>query len=211
MAPGRDDLPTLLAEVARGDLEARERLITLVYPELRRLAAHYLREERPDHTLQPTALVHEAYLRLFGDGVAIGWQNRSHFFAVAARQMRRILVDHARARNAVKGPGHQTRLPFEVLFEIGERPNEDLLVLDDALTALASIDPRACEVVELRFFGGLQEREVARVLGISVPTLKRDWTFAKAWLFKRLEPVDQQMEPPLDRLLNPSLNAKRRI
>jgi RNA polymerase sigma factor (TIGR02999 family) len=182
---GAQELQALLAAVARGDQEARERLITCVYPELHRLAAHYLRLERPDHTLQTTALVHEAYLRLFG-GAGIDWQNRSHFFAVAARQMRRILVDHARARNAVKGPGLRTRLPLEAVREIGEQPDEDVLALDEALSALARVDPRASEVVELRFFGGLEEREAAHVLGISVPTMKRDWNFAKAWLFKRL-------------------------
>src|ERR1700687_207829 len=193
---GPDQLPALLAAVADGDQKARERLIAFIYPELHRLAAHYLRLERPDHTLQTTALVHEAYLRLFGGNAGIAWQNRSHFFAVAARQMRRILVDHARARNAVKGPGLRTRLPLEAVRDVGEQPDEDVLALDEALSALARVDPRASEVVELRFFGGLEEREAAHVLGVSVPTLKRDWNFAKAWLFKRLEPGDQRARRP---------------
>jgi RNA polymerase sigma factor (TIGR02999 family) len=172
--------------------------MSIVYPELHRLAAHYLRGERPDHTLQATALVHEVYVHLFGGGATIGWQNRSHFFAVAARQMRRILVDHARARNAVKGPGHHARLPLDAAIDVGSGPDEDVLALDEALTALARIDSRASEVVELRFFGGLEEREAAHVLGISVATLKRDWVFARAWLFKILKPARQNTEPPIE-------------
>jgi RNA polymerase sigma factor (TIGR02999 family) len=183
-----DDLRALLAAAGKGDRLAREQLIALVYPELHRLAAHYLRLERPEHTLQTTALTHEAYLRLFG-GAAIEWQDRSHFFALAACQMRRVLVDHARARNAGKRPGQFTRLPLEAIRELGEGPDEDLLALDEALSALAGVDRRASEVVELRFFGGLEERETAHVLGISIATVKRDWTFAKAWLFNRLKSV----------------------
>jgi RNA polymerase sigma-70 factor (ECF subfamily) len=181
----REDLRALLAAVRTGDSAARERLIAVVYPELHKLAAYYLRMEQPGHTLQTTALVHETYLRLFG-GAPVEWQDRTHFFAVAARQMRRILVDSARARKALKGPGTRTRLPLEAVRELGEQPDEDLLALDEALVQLVAVDSRAAEVVELRFFAGLKEKEAAAVLGVSIGTVKRDWEFAKAWLFSRV-------------------------
>jgi RNA polymerase sigma factor (TIGR02999 family) len=178
-------LTTLLEGVRRGDRAALDELTVRVYPELRRIAAHYMRLERPEHTLQTTALINEAYLHLFGED-SPGWQNRAHFFAAVAREMRHILVDHARARNALKGPGHHRHLPLSDIQGLGITGDDDLLALDEALTRLERVEPRASRVVELRFFAGLGEREAADALEISISTLKRDWTFAKAWLFSQL-------------------------
>ncbi len=175
----------LLAEVRRGNREAADELLALVYPDLRHLAAHFMRPERPDHTLQTTALIHEAYLRLCGSG-SLEWQDRAHFLALMAGQMRRILVDHARKRGAQKRFGQGVRLALDHVGGIAPRQNEDLLAVDEALKQLAEVDPRASRVVELKFFGGLQDRESAEVLGVSIPTVQRDWTFAKAWLLKQL-------------------------
>ncbi len=162
-----------------------DQLIAVVHPELRRIAGHYLRSERPHHTLQATALVHEAYVRLFGSK-RIGWKNRAHFFGAVAKEMRRILVDYARARNAQKGPGKRVMVSLADVEDVGTRSDEDLVALDEALTRLEKLEPRASRVVELRFFTGLDERETAEALHISVSTLKRDWQFAKAWLFNEL-------------------------
>lgn len=157
----------------------------LVYNELRRVAGRYMRGERPDHTLQPTALVHEAYLRLVGQR-EVAWQNRSHFFAVASRLMRNILVDHARARQAHKRGGQDQKVTFDEALERAGGESTDLLALDEALTHLAERDPRQARMVELRFFGGLSEKEAAEVLGISVRTVKRDWAVARAWLYREI-------------------------
>ena len=175
----------LLEDVRRGKQEAIDELIAVVYPELREIAARYLRSERPHHTLQPTALVHEAYARMFGSN-RVDWKNRAHFFAAIAKEMRRILVDYARARNAEKRPGKRVMISLAAVEEFGTRPDEDLVALDEALSRLQSLEPRASRIVELRFFTGLDEREAAEALGISISTLKRDWQFAKAWLFKEL-------------------------
>lgn len=179
-----DEITTLLQRWAGGDRNAGEQAIHRVYTELRRLAAHYLREERPGHTLQPTALVHEIYLRL--EGKDIRWADRKHFFVVAAGQMRRILVDHARARHADKRGGDEIR----VALRDADRPElprgVDLLALDEALEHLKELDARAASAVELRYFGGFSETEAASILDISVATLKRDWEFARAWLLRRL-------------------------
>jgi RNA polymerase sigma factor (TIGR02999 family) len=185
--PGPGALTGLLEGVRRGDRDALEQFATVVYPELRQIAARQLRLERSGHTLQTTALVHEAYVRLFGSDPA--WQNRAHFFSAVSREMRHILVDYARARNAMKGPGGRIHLPLSDVAEPGLEPEShpDVLALDQALTRLESLDPRASRVVELRFFVGLNERETAEALNISVATLKRDWTFAKAWLFNELD------------------------
>ncbi|MGH9721865.1 MAG: sigma-70 family RNA polymerase sigma factor [Bryobacteraceae bacterium] len=179
------DITTLLADWRRGDRGALDQLTPIVYNELRRLAASYMRSERVDHTLQSTALVHEAYLRLAG-GVDIDWENRSHFFGIAAQIVRRILVDHARAANTAKrGSG-------AVLLSINEEVNSaggrapELLELDGALNALAAIDPRQARVVELRFFAGLNVDETAEVMSISRATVKREWAAAKAWLYREL-------------------------
>jgi RNA polymerase sigma-70 factor, ECF subfamily len=175
----------LLAQVRRGNRQAADELVALVYPDLRQLAAHFMRPERPDHTLQTTALIHEAYLRLLGSR-SIEWQDRAHFLALMAEQMRRILVDHARRRSAQKRSPEGMRLALDHVSGMGPRRDEDLLAVDQALSQLAEVDPRASRVVELKFFGGLKDRESAEVLGVSIPTLQRDWTFAKAWLLKRL-------------------------
>jgi RNA polymerase sigma factor (TIGR02999 family) len=179
----------LLAQVRRGSRQAADELIALVYPDLRQLAARFMRPERPDHTLQTTALIHEAYLRLLGSS-SIEWQDRAHFLALMSAQMRRILVDHARKHGAQKRSGGM-RLTLGHVEGIAPKRDEDLLAVDQALTQLAEVDPRASRVVELKFFGGLEDRETAEVLGISIPTIQRDWTFAKAWLLKRLAPAGE--------------------
>jgi RNA polymerase sigma-70 factor (ECF subfamily) len=185
MSNDTDQVAALLQSVRGGDPDAREQLVALVYPELRRIAARYLRAERPDHTLQPTALVHETYARLFA-GRVVDWKSRAYFFAAVATEMRRILVDHARARNAEKRAGGHIRVPLSQAQEHGDAPNDDLLALDDALRRFIAIEPRAGRVVELRFFTGLDDRETAEALGVSVATVKRDWLFARTWLFREL-------------------------
>jgi RNA polymerase sigma factor (TIGR02999 family) len=183
--PGPRQVTALLADVRRGRQEAMDDLMAIVYPELRQIAGHYLRSERPNHTLQTTGLVHEAYARMFGAG-RTDWKNRAHFFAAVAKEMRRILVDYARARNAQKGPGKRVMISLTDVKDLGSRPDEDLVALDEALTRLEQLEPRASRAVELRFFTGLNERETAEALQISISTLKRDWQFAKAWLFNEL-------------------------
>lgn len=169
----------------QGDRSAESRLVDTVYPELRRLARRYLAGERAGHTLQTTDLVHEAWLRLFAsDHVTV--HDRNHLIALIATQMRRALVDYARHRNAVKGPGAAIRVSLSAVDEAAGKPDEDVLVIDQVLEALETIDARAARVVELRFFAGLGEAEAADALGVSVATLKRDWTFARAWLYERL-------------------------
>jgi RNA polymerase sigma factor (TIGR02999 family) len=184
------EITTLLLDWRQGNAAASDELLAVVYQELRRLAAHYLRQERPDHTLQATALVHELYLRLLG-AEPINWQNRAHFFAVAAQQMRRILIDHARALQADKRGGQRVKLTLGAVKGWVGTQEEDLLAVNEALEQLSRLDPRAAQVVELRFFGGLQEKEAAEVLGISVATLKRDWEFARTWLLSRLQPSSE--------------------
>jgi len=179
------EVTRLLLELKRGNKEAEGRLIPLVYKELRRIAAMYLRRESPGHSLQATALVHEAYIRLI-DIREVDWQSRSHFFAVSATLMRRILVDHARRSNARKrGDGWDAVSLDEAILPSPERAPE-ILALDEALNKLASFDERQSKIVELRFFAGMSEDEAGSVLGISARTVKRDWRIAKAWLFKEL-------------------------
>ena len=185
MAGEPERVTTLLANWRAGDQGAADQLIATVYNELRNLAGRYMRHERSDHTLQATALVHEMYLKLF-EGEAVEWQNRAHFFAVAAQQLRRILVNHARDRHAEKRGGKRLRLSLTAVNGLSEPREEDLLELDEALTNLERIDSRAARVVELRFFAGLTEVESAEALDISVATLKRDWAFARAWLLRHL-------------------------
>ena len=179
------DITQLLIELRAGKKEAESKLIPLVYAELRRLAAHYLRGERPGHTLQPTALVHEAYLRLTKSN-DVDWQSRSHFFATAATVMRRILVDHARALRANKREGFREAISLDEAFVVSPAKSTELIALDDALHKLAKIDVRRSKIVELRFFGGLSEEETGEVLGISTRTVKRDWRIAKAWLYNEV-------------------------
>jgi RNA polymerase sigma factor (TIGR02999 family) len=185
----QDDLTRLLRAMRSGDDRAREELVARVYPQLRRMAASYLRRERQGHTLEATALVHEGFLRLFGTGL-VDWQDRVHFFAVAATQMRRILVDHARATRAVKRGGCGLKVTLTTACGLAASRDEDLIALDEALTRLHAIDPRAAQIVELRFFAGLNEVEAAEIAGVSVATLKRDWRSAKAWLFSQLKSLE---------------------
>ena len=176
----------MLIEWSNGDRGALDKLIPLVYGELRQIAAAVLRRERSDHTLQPTALVHEAYLRLI-DQRNVNWQNTAHFFAIAAQAMRRIIVDHARRHNAVKRGGDNLKVELEEAQSQPGPLDVDVLKLDDALTALAAFDPQQSRIVELRFFGGLSIEETAEVIGISPATVKRDWSMAKAWLHREME------------------------
>lgn len=164
-------------------------MMPLVYDELRRLAARYLRSERPDHTLQPTALVNEAYLRLAAQQ-AVQWQNRTHFMAIAANTMRHLLVDHARERGALKRGGDRRRVTLHSSIRIDDR-DMDILALDEALTKLEVFDPAGCRVVELRYFGGLTIEETAEVMRISSATVKRRWTVVKAWLYRELRSTRQ--------------------
>ena len=175
----------LLRAWGRGDEEAREKLLPLIYAELRRRAAARLRRERREHSLQPTALVHEAYLRLVGQEVA--WKNRAHFFGLASQMMRRILVDHARGRKRGKRAGGWIRVELDEAVAISEQRDVDLVLLDQALVELSELDPRHGRIVELRFFGGLTVEETAEVLGVSEATVKRDWSLARTWLYRRLK------------------------
>ena len=176
-----DDVTHLLSELRNGSEDAVAKLVPLLYRELRRMAAAYLSSERRNHTLQPTALVHEAYLRLV-DQKNVQWQNRQHFFGVAAQVMRRILVDHARGHDAVKRGGVVPKVSLEEAIVISQERSAELLALDEALTRLATLDQQQARIIELRFFGGLTVEETAQVLGISPATVKRDWNMAKAWL-----------------------------
>jgi RNA polymerase sigma factor (TIGR02999 family) len=175
----------LLVAWSRGDASAFDRLVPLVEDELKRLARRYMRQERRDHTLQATALVNEAYLRLV-DLKLVRWQNRVHFFAMAARLMRRILVDHARSNSATKRGGDGLRVPLEEALALAAKPEPDLVSIDRALSSLEGIHPRKAAVVELRFFGALSIEETAEALKISTDTVKRDWRFAKLWLLREL-------------------------
>jgi RNA polymerase sigma factor (TIGR02999 family) len=180
-----DEVTQLLQAWSEGDEQALGRLIPLVHKELHRLARRYMAGESPGHTLQTTALVNEAYLRLV-DVKNVSWQNRAHFFGVSAQLMRRILVDLARSRHAVKRGGHANALSFEEALIASPERSADVVALDDALKVLASIDPRRSRVVELRFFGGLSVAEAAEVLKISPETVMHDWKLAKAWLLREL-------------------------
>ena len=182
-----EGITQLLIDWGKGDQAALERLMPLVYSELRRLASNYLRRERAEHTLQPTALVNEAYLKLVDQRNA-RWQNRAHFFGIAAQLMRRILVDHARQRQAVKRGGvDQQRLSITSAEAVVKQPEIDLLALNEALDELAQMDSQQSRIVELKFFGGLSIEETAEVLGISHATVERDWKLARAWLRRQLE------------------------
>ena len=176
---------SLLRAWGKGDVSAREKLMPLVYEELHRRAAAYLRGERTDHTLQPTALVHEAYLRLIGQERVV-WQNRAHFYGVAAQMMRRILVDHARGHRRGKRFGGAVRVTLDERVGTAEPPDCELLLLDQALNELAAFDPQQAKIVELRYFGGLTEDEVASLLTVSRSTVTREWLIAKGWLYRRI-------------------------
>jgi RNA polymerase sigma-70 factor (ECF subfamily) len=182
-----EGITQLLIDWGQGDQAALDKLMPLVYSELRRLASNYLRRERAAHTLQPTALVNEAYLKLVGQKNA-KWQNRAQFFGISAQLMRRILVDHARRHQAEKrGGSEQERLSITSVEEIANQPKVDLLALNEALDELGRMDPQQSRIVELKFFAGLSIEETAEVLGISHATVERDWKLARAWLRRQLD------------------------
>ncbi len=179
------EVTRLLQSLTAGNAEAVDALVPLVYSELRRLAAHYLKSEREGHTLQPTALVHEAFLKLVEQETA--WQNRNHFFAIAASVMRRILVDYARGYKAEKRGGAAEKVSLEDAFVFVKEKPAEMIALDEALEELAEIDPRRAKVVELKFFGGLNNEEIAEVLGVHSNTILRDWKLARAWLKTQMQ------------------------
>ena len=187
------EVTRLLRAWSRGDETALEALIPLIYRELRQRAHRYMARERPGHTLQTTALINEAYLRLAGSPVA--WESRNHFFAIAARMMRRILVDHARTRRSLKRGGEGRPVSLDEEHLAGGQPDRDLVSLDDALDALAALDPRKVRVVELRFFGGLSVEETAEVLKVSPQTVLRDWKLAKVWLLREMKRGEAATKP----------------
>lgn len=183
--PGTQNVTKLLVQWSMGDREALTALVPLVYDELRRVARNYLRQEKQNHTLSSTALVHEAYLRLVTQK-EVTWQNRAHFFGVAAQMMRRILVDHARRHGYAKRGGGALTLALDEALATPKRRDLDLVALDDALNTLAKLDERQSRMVELRFFGGLSIEETSEVLGVSAPTVKREWASARAWLYREI-------------------------
>ena len=183
------DVTALLIEVANGNQAAQEKLVPLVYDQLKKLASSYMRRERSGHTLQTTALVHEAYLKLVGQH-SPNWQNRAQFYGTAAQLMRRILIDHARRHLREKRGGTQVTLPLEEALAFTPEHSEDLLRLDEALDRLSKLDPRQSRIVELRFFGGLSVEETSNFLNVSPITVKRDWAVAKVWLYGELRPDD---------------------
>lgn len=180
------DVTHLLLQWREGDSAALDELIPIVYSEMRRLAGNLLRWERPDHTLQPTALIHEAYLRLI-DQQKVRLQNRTHFFAVASNIMRQILVNHALAHRAIKRGGGRFKVTLNEAIQSSQKQNYDVVALDEALKKLSQLDPRKSKIVELRFFGGLTNAEIVEVLGISLATVNREWRLIKAWLYCELK------------------------
>ena len=185
MMSDQHDVTAKLSELSAGRREAWDELMPIVYGELKRMAHRHLRGERPGHTLNTTALVHEAYLKLVNID-QLEWRDRAHFFAVASRAMRRILIDHARTRSREKRGAGWTKVPLDDAFKVAEERAEDLIALDDALTRLESVNERQCRVVEYRFFGGMSIQETAEALGISAASVKRDWMVTRAWLNQEL-------------------------
>lgn len=186
LPPTSPDVTQLLRNWQGGDQAARDQLLGIVYDELRRQAARYLRRERPDHTLQPTALVHEAYLQLI-DQSRVSWENRAHFFGAAARLMRRVLVDHARAHQAEKRGSGEEKLALDEAIAVPENKDLNILALNDALEELARLDEQQSRIVELRYFGGLSIEETATITGVSPATVKREWAMAKVWLHNQIK------------------------
>jgi RNA polymerase sigma-70 factor, ECF subfamily len=184
-APLPNEITERLIAWGAGDRAALDQLLPIVYQELRRMAGNYLRRENPGHTLQPTALVHEAWLRLI-DQTRVDWRNRAQFFGVAARMMRRILVDHAKAKHREKRGGDMIKLSLDDLINLSQERTADILALNDALDELTRIDERKSRVVELRFFGGFGVEEIAQILEVSPETVTRDWKMAKAWLYQQI-------------------------
>jgi RNA polymerase sigma-70 factor (ECF subfamily) len=187
----KGEVTQLLKAMAHGDPQAADNLLPLIYAELHRLAKAYMRRERPDHTLQPTALINEAYMRLAQE--SIDWNNRQHFIAIAANVMRRVLVDYARAHNAEqRGGGVMQRVEMQDDFAISPEKLEEVALLDEALKNLEKRNPRQAKVVELRYFGGLSVEEIAALLEVSPRSVKRDWSLARIWLFGELQPAAQK-------------------
>jgi RNA polymerase sigma-70 factor, ECF subfamily len=186
------DVTLLLRAMKNGDEHAAEQLLPLVYKELHRLAKAYMRRERSDHTLQPTALINEAYLRLAREN--IDWQSRQHFIGVAANVMRHLLVDHARAHNAERRAGELDRVELEEGFMMSRERSKEVIALHDALSTLEGVDPRQSKVVELRYFGGFSVEEIAEILDISPRSVKRHWALARIWLFKHMAAPHADME-----------------
>jgi RNA polymerase sigma factor (TIGR02999 family) len=184
--PYPQEVTQLLVAWGQGEPAALEKLMPVIYKELHRLAHRYMRGERPDHTLQTTALVNEAYLRLI-DSSKVRWQNRAHFLAISAQVMRRVLVDMARSRHYQKRGGEAEKVSLDEALAVSQERSVDLVALDDALNALAAVDPRKGQVVELRFFGGLSAEETAEVLKVSPDTVLRDWKLAKVWLLREMK------------------------
>jgi RNA polymerase sigma factor (TIGR02999 family) len=182
-----NEVTRILSDLAQGDPHAASQLLPLVYEELRRSAAQRLAGEAPGQTLQPTALVHEAYLKLVGSDPGRAWNDRAHFFAAAAEAMRRILIDNARQKRRQKRGGGRQRLPLAEADAVAQTPADDLLALDEALARLAAVHPVKAELVKLRYFAGLSEEEAAAALGLSRATASRSWTFARAWLIHALD------------------------
>jgi RNA polymerase sigma-70 factor, ECF subfamily len=195
MESSSSDVTVLLSELSRGNEEAADKLVPLVYSELKRLARSYMRRERPEHTLQATALVHEAYLKLVRQH-DVNWQSRSHFFGIAAQLMRRILIDHARGHLREKRGGANQAVPLDDALVFSPEHSEELVRLDEALVRLSRFDERQGKIVELRFFGGLSVEETAEYLGISPKTVKRDWAVAKAWLHGELKQTESGTAGP---------------
>jgi RNA polymerase sigma factor (TIGR02999 family) len=179
------NITLLLEDCVSGNKNAVNELLPHVYNELRKISSKYLRDEYRNHTLQTTELVHEAYIKLIGDQ-NISWQNRAHFFGIAAQSMRQILVDHARKRKSLKRIVGKSNIPVDEVFEVSEKTDDQIIALDEALKKLESIEERSSKIVELRYFSGLTIEETAEVLNISPATAKRDWNFAKAWLYREI-------------------------
>jgi len=190
MSDQKKAVTELLNQHQEGDKDAMEKLLPVIYAELKKIAAAYMRKERPGHTLEATALVNEAYFKLI-DQNNVQWQSRAHFYGVAAQIMRRILCDHARAKQAEKRGGKDIRIPLEDILNLGHQVDSGIVELDDAIKRLAVLNERQAKVVEMRFFAGLSNEDIAETLGTSLATVKRDWTFAKAWLFKELTGSEQ--------------------
>lgn len=190
-----NELTQILSAIEHGDPKAAEQLLPLVYDELRKLAAQRLTQEKPGHTLQATALVHEAYIRLVGPETERAWNSRGHFFGAAAESMRRILVEAARRKKRVRHGGGQTRVDLDEACLLSEAPADDLLALDEALSRLAALEPVRAELIKLRFFAGLTMPEAAQILGISLATAERYWTFARAWLYAEVGDTDTPPSP----------------
>ena len=187
------DVTALLTALSAGQTEALDELMPIIYENLRLIARRHLRQERADHTMSTTDLVHEAYLKLV-NVEQVEWRDRAHFFAMASRAMRRILIDYARSRTRAKRGGQRKRVSLENAFEVAEESPEDLLALEDALQRLEALNERHCRVVEYRFFGGLSIKETAEALGVSVASVKRDWAVTRAWLNRELGDVPTALE-----------------